>query len=73
MNCHHKTEIKEMTCKWFSVCPLRRWEKQGKVSKKWKQHYCLTEDNWKHCKRYQMEAQGIPHVKILPDGSKLKK
>jgi hypothetical protein len=60
-----------MTCKWYAVCPLRSWERQGKISDKWKNEYCSTEKNWKLCKRYQMEEKGIPHANILPDGSRL--
>jgi len=61
-----------MTCKWFSVCPMRKWKKQGTISGKWRKEYCETEENWKNCRRFQMEEKGIPHDDILPDGSKLK-
>ncbi len=60
-----------MTCKWCSMCPLRSLETQEKISDKWKKEYCLSEENWKFCKRYQMEEKGIPHENILPDGSRL--
>lgn len=62
----------KMTCKWFDSCPLRDWEKEGKISQEWKEKYCKTKENWKNCKRFQMEEKGIPHGNILPDGSKLK-
>lgn len=61
-----------MTCKWFEVCELRELEAERKIPSKWRKEYCETEDNWKKCKRFQMEERGEPHDNILPDGSKLK-
>ena len=61
-----------MSCKWYAVCPLRRLEGQGKLDDKWANEYCTTEDNWKNCKRYQLEEQGVSHPdNLLPDGSSL--
>ncbi len=60
-----------MTCKWIEVCPLRDWEEQGKISNKWRREYCKTEDNWKNCKRFQMEERGESHKNLLPNGEKL--
>jgi hypothetical protein len=58
-----------MVCKWYELCPLRRFEKQGKLSSKWKNEYCKTERNWKNCKRYRMEEKNICHPdNMLPDG-----
>ena len=62
-----------MTCTWHDLCSLRRWERQGKISEKWKRQYCLSNENWKECKRYQLEERGISHENILPDGSMLSK
>lgn len=57
------------TCKWFNVCPLRKFEKEGKISGKWRDEYCKTERNWINCKRYQMEREGKTHPdNMLPDG-----
>ena len=39
---------------------------------KWKEQYCEREENWKNCKRYQLEEKGIPHENILPNGEKIK-
>ena len=59
-----------MVCKWYDLCPLRRFEKQGKLSGRWKNEYCKTENNWKNCKRYQMEEKGIYHPdNMTPDGT----
>jgi len=58
-----------MSCKWFNICPLRIFERQGKLSNKWAKEYCQSDDNWKNCKRYQLEEQGICHAdSMLPDG-----
>jgi len=58
-----------MTCKWYGICPLRKFEKQGKLNEKWAERYCKTNDNWKNCKRYQLEEKGIAHEdSMLPDG-----
>lgn len=61
-----------MACKWKDVCPLRRLEREGKIDKHWKEEYCESEDNWKNCKRYQMEERNEPHDNILPNGEKIK-
>lgn len=60
-----------MVCKWLEICPLRELEKQGKISDKWKKEYCLLDDNWRNCKRFQMEEKEEKHRNILPDGSKI--
>ena len=58
-----------MTCKWYQLCPLRRFERQGRIDQQWAQTYCKSESNWKACKRYQLEEEGIPHPdNLLPDG-----
>jgi len=58
-----------MSCKWCNVCPLRKFERAGKLPDYWRENYCLTENNWKNCKRYQMEEDSQPHPdNMLPDG-----
>lgn len=62
-----------MSCKWYSVCPLRNLEKQGKISDKWKNKYCETKSNWKNCKRYKLEQKEKTHPdNMMPDGSIIK-
>ncbi len=57
-----------MTCKWFSVCPMKRFYEEGKLAEKWINKYC--KGNWKSCKRYQMEERGEYHPpNMLPDGT----
>jgi len=60
-----------MTCKWREVCSLREFERQGRISFRWKREYCDSEKNWENCVRYQMEELGKEHQDLLPDGSKL--
>jgi hypothetical protein len=61
-----------MACKWLDICPLRELEKEGKLSMKWKEQYCQTKNKWKNCKRYQLEAQGVRHENLLPNGDYIK-
>lgn len=59
-----------MACKWKEVCPLRILEEKGIISKKWIKEYCSSEDNWKTCKRYQMQKEGKDcPLNMMPDGS----
>jgi hypothetical protein len=63
-----------MSCKWRRVCPLRRLEAEGVIDLRWKKEYCLSESNWKNCKRFQAEEKGLPHSDLLLcDGSYLEK
>jgi DNA polymerase len=58
-----------MACPWHSVCPLRRLEREGQLPDSWARDYCKTTDNWRRCRRYQLEEQGIPHSDyMLPNG-----
>ena len=55
-------------CKWFYLCPLRRFEAQGRLDEKWSREYCCGD--YVRCIRYQMEEAGRPHPDhMLPDGS----
>jgi len=59
-----------MGCKWYSVCPLRRLEKEVSLKGSWREEYCASADNWLTCRRYQLEEEGICHAdNMLPDGS----
>jgi hypothetical protein len=58
-----------MACKWYSLCPLRRFERRGRLDLSWADRYCKSERFWKECKRFQLEEQGIYHPdNMLPDG-----
>lgn len=55
------------TCKWFEVCPLKRFHEEGKLEKKWIEDYC--KGDYKSCVRYKMEEEGVPHPdNMLPNG-----
>jgi DNA polymerase len=57
-----------MKCKWFRMCPLRRFEADGRLSSEWAERYCMRD--WQTCRRYQLEEQGIAHPdSLMPDGS----
>ena len=56
------------TCKWYVVCPMKRFYEEGKLDEKWIRKYCMGD--YKSCVRYQMEEKGMPHPdNMLPDGS----
>ena len=58
-----------MACKWHELCPLRKFEKEGRLDRKWQNEYCKSERNWENCKRYQMEEKGELHPdNLLPNG-----
>ena len=55
-------------CKWFSVCPMKRFYEQGKIDIEWIDRYC--KGDWESCIRYQMAKRREPHPDwMLPDGS----
>jgi DNA polymerase len=61
-----KTLLKD--CKWYPVCPMKRFYEEGKLSKEWVELYC--KGDWESCIRYQMEEGGEPYPDwMLPDGS----
>jgi len=65
---YQKLESFTSECKWFSLCPMRRFTEEGQLDEKWVEFYC--KGNWKSCKRYQMEEKGRYHPdNMLPDGS----
>ena len=65
----HRATRYEMACKWYHMCPLRRFERQGLIDEHWALTYCKSDRHWKACRRYQLEEAGIPHAdNLLPDG-----
>jgi hypothetical protein len=56
------------TCKWYSVCPVNWFTRDGKLDEKWVKEYCLK--GRKDCVRYVMEEAGRYHPdNMLPDGT----
>lgn len=59
------------TCKWYDVCPLKRFYEEGKLDEKWIEDYC--KGDYKSCVRYKMEEEGKPHSdNMLPNGEIIK-
>lgn len=55
-------------CKWFPVCPMKKYYEMGKLDGKWIKNYC--KGNRENCVRYQMEEKGQYHPDwMLPDGT----
>jgi len=55
-------------CKWYPVCPMKRFYEEGRLDRRWIELYC--KGDWGNCVRYQMEEKGEPHPDwMLPDGS----
>ncbi len=53
-------------CKWYPVCPMIWFFKNGKLDEKWVNDYCFGD--WKKCVRYEMEEDGKYHPdNMLPD------
>jgi len=54
-------------CKWYAICPIKRFTDDGKLERYWVEHYCLVGNP--ACIRYQMEARYEPHPdNMLPNG-----
>ena len=55
-------------CKWYPVCPMKRFFTEGRLGKEWIEQYC--KGDWESCKRYHMEEKGEPHPDwMLPNGT----
>lgn len=64
----HKLSIFSHPCKWATVCPMKYYEEQGLIDKKWRALYCYGD--WERCIRFQMEEQNKYHEDwMLPDGT----
>ncbi len=65
---YKKLQILLHDCKWFPVCPLKRFYETGMLERKWIKLYC--KGDWINCVRYEMEELGNYHPDwMLPDGS----
>ncbi len=59
--------MKKLICKWYDICPIKKFVEKGKLDKKWIENYCFQ--NGKNCQRYKMEERGISHPdNMLPNG-----
>ena len=63
-----KINIVTKNCKWYNLCPVKRFFERGKLDRKWVELYC--KGDWSSCKRFKMEENGEYHPdNMLPDGS----
>ena len=68
INNYRKLKVLLIDCKWFPVCPMKKFYEEGKLDKKWIDLYC--KGDWESCVRYQMEERGKLHPDwMLPDGN----
>ncbi|MCF7927510.1 MAG: hypothetical protein K9L68_00335 [Spirochaetales bacterium] len=55
-------------CRWYPVCPMKRFYEEGKIDRRWVEDYCWVDNP--DCIRKQMEARGEYHPdNMLPDGT----
>ncbi len=68
MKNYHKLKVISKECKWYAVCPMKRFFESGLLEKRWVDLYCWGD--WERCVRFQMEEAGKSHEDfMLPDGS----
>jgi len=67
-NNYHKLHVLSRECKWYHVCPMKRYREEGILDRKWVELYC--KGDWESCQRYHMEESGEPHPDwMLPNGT----
>jgi len=55
-------------CKWYDVCPLKKFYEEGTLDKRWVENYCWGD--YLRCERYKMEEEGLYHAdNMMPDGT----
>lgn len=55
-------------CKWYQLCPMKRFHEKGMLPDTWLDDYCRNGGSG--CVRYKMEERGEPHPDwMLPDGT----
>jgi DNA polymerase len=68
VNDYKKLKVLSEDCKWYAVCPMKKFYEEGNLSKEWIELYC--KGDWESCIRYHMEKNGASHPDwMLPDGS----
>lgn len=56
------------TCKWYQLCPVKKFYEHGQLERAWLEEYCWG--RYEHCVRYRLEAKGELHPdNLLPDGN----
>jgi DNA polymerase len=65
---YKKLNILSRDCKWYDVCPMKRFYQDEMLDRKWVERYCRGD--WESCKRFKLEESGEPHPDwMLPDGT----
>jgi DNA polymerase len=65
---YHKLYVLSKNCKWYELCPMKRYYENEALDRKWIDLYC--KGDWENCIRYDMEEKGKLHPDyMLPDGS----
>jgi len=65
---YKKINVIIQECKWYRMCPMRKYYENGKLDRKWIELYC--KGDWSSCKRFEMEENNEFHPdNMLPDGS----
>ena len=60
--------MRDQVCRWYQVCPMKRFYEQGLLDRSWIDGYCLRNNH--DCVRYRMEESGQRHPdNMLPDGT----
>ena len=55
-------------CKWYNICPMKRYFEEGKLDIKWIDGYC--KGTFHRCIRREMEEERKYHPdNMLPDGT----
>ncbi|MBD3369434.1 uracil-DNA glycosylase [Candidatus Fermentibacteria bacterium] len=65
---YRKLGVLSKECKWYDMCPMKRYYRAGILDRKWVELYC--KGDWSLCVRYEIEESGMAHPDwMLPDGS----
>ncbi|MFP4002119.1 MAG: uracil-DNA glycosylase [Thermoplasmata archaeon] len=64
---YRKLKVLLKPCRWYEMCPMKRFYEKGKIERRWVELYC--KGDWKSCVRYQKEKKGKYHPdSMLPNG-----
>ncbi|MFO8066978.1 MAG: uracil-DNA glycosylase [Bacteroidales bacterium] len=68
LNEYRKINVVTQTCRWFYLCPIKKFYDTGRLSKEWIDQYC--KGDWEACIRFQKEEHFISHPdNMLPNGN----
>lgn len=59
--------MRQNVCKWYYVCPMKKFYEEGRLDRHWINNYCKGE--WQKCIRYKYVENNIAHPNtMLPNG-----